>query len=238
MIDAHKLDAFGSVTRPLFAALRGEGHPLPSAVHLSSVCTALQTEFTSARNAGVYANPWTIAGIGRRETRNCAVLASLWDPVIVGDIGRRFLTESLSIADPIQNHGFPINDIGQRPYSITCESCLAGEIANRMDIVIQSLGGASGWTIVIEAKIEASLGKNQIDRYSSDLAERKSLTGRETHLVLLSPTSPATLNERIAHLTWKGIASAARKAISDRPPLTATENLVSYFADHIIDRKF
>ncbi len=206
MVDARKLEFFGSLTRPLFAALRGEAHPLPSASHLTMACEALQRGFVSARNAGAYANPWTIAGIGKRETRNCAVLGRLWDPVIVGDIARKFLIETLCVADPRGEHAFPIQDISSRPYSVICESRLAGDTANQMDIVIQSLGGTPGWTIVIEAKVDADLGEKQLERYAFDLADRRRLTGQETYLILLSPNPPDALDKAIPHIRWQDIA--------------------------------
>ena len=233
MIDARKLESFGSFTRPLFAALRGEAHPLPSASHLTMACEALQRGFVSARNAGAYANPWTIAGIGKRETRNCAVLGRLWDPVIVGDIARKFLSETLSVADPRGEHAFPIEDISSRPYSVICESCLAGDTANRMDIVIQSLGGTPGWTIVIEAKVDADLGERQLERYALDLADRRRLTGRNTYLILLSPNPPDRLDRAIPHIRWQDIASAAKSAASNGGTVAQPGSLIRDFADHI-----
>jgi len=234
MIDARKLESFGSFTRPLFAAIRGEVRPLPSASQLALTCEALQSGFIAARNAGAYANAWTIAGIGKRETRNCAVLGRLWDPVIVGEIGRKFLIETLSLADPRDEHAFPIEDLRGRPYSVICESCLAGDTANRMDIVIQSLGGTPGWTIVIEAKVEADLGENQLERYALDLADRNRLTGRDTYLILLSPNAPDALDKAIPHLRWQDIASAARGTVSSSDEALAPPgSLIRDFADHI-----
>ncbi len=239
MIDARKLEAFGSFTRPHFAALRGEVRPLPSVSRLTLACEALQSGFIAARNAGAYANPWTIAGIGKKETRNCAVLGHLWDPVIVGDIGRKFLIQTLSLADPTGAHAFPIEDIGGRPYSVICESCLAGDTANRMDIVIQSLGGTPGWTIVIEAKVDADLGENQLERYALDLADRNRLTGRDTYLILLSPNPPDALDKAIPHIRWQDIASAARNTVSSSDgALAPPGSLIRDFAAHISDFDF
>ena len=233
MIDARKLEAFATFARPRFAALRGEVHPLPSAARLSLACKELQSGFIAARNAGAFANPWTIAGIGKRETRNCAVLARLWDPLIVGDIGREFLIETLSVADPTGIRAFPIDDIRCRPYSVICESCLAGDTANRMDIVVQSLGGTPGWTIVIEAKIEAELRDNQLEDYALDLADRSQLTGRDTYLIFLAPNPPNALANEVAFIRWKDIALAARNATSSEISVASPGSLIRDFADHI-----
>ena len=233
MIDARKLEAFATFARPRFAALRGEAHPLPSADRLSLACKELQSGFIAARNAGAFANPWTIAGIGKRETRNCAVLARLWDPLIVGDIGREFLIETLSVVDPTGKRRFPIDDIRCRPYSVICESCLAGGTTNRMDIVIQSLGGTRGWTIVIEAKIEAGLRDNQLEDYSDDLEDRRKKTGRATHLILLALNPPDELNKKVAFIRWKDIALAARNVTSSEISVTSPGSLIRDFAYHI-----
>ena len=219
----------------MFAVLRGDAHPLPSAEHFEVVCASLHRGLTSARNAGVYANPWTIAGIGKRETRNCAVLACLWDPVIVGDLGRKFLIETLDRADPTGARGFPIEDLSSRPYSLTCENCLAGDSSNRMDIVIQSLGSVPGWTIVIEAKVDADLGERQLEKYADDLKDRNRLTGRDTFLILLAPNAPEGLEQAVAYLRWKDIASAAVSAVSETRSSHSTHSMVQSFAEHIRD---
>lgn len=235
MINAHKLHLFGRATRSMFASLRGEARPLPSAATLSSACASLQRGFISARNAGAYANPWTIAGIGKKETRNSAVLARLWDPVVVGAIGRQFLLEVLGLADPTGELGFPIEDVSHQAYSIVCENCVAGDAANRMDIVIQSLGGNPGWTIVIEAKVDASLGENQLEKYAIDLADRNRLTGRKTYLILLASDAPDALDRAIAHIRWKDVARAARTAASAERSLASPGRLIREFANHIRD---
>ena len=235
IINLKKIQEFGRLTRPMFAALRGDAPPLPSAENFEVVCGSLHRGFTSARNAGAYANPWTIAGIGKSETRNCTVLARLWDPVIVGDLGRRFLIETLNRADPTGARGFPIGELSSRPYSVTCENCLAGDTANRMDIVIQSLGSVPGWTIVLEAKIDADLGERQLEKYANDLIDRNRLTGRDTFLILLAPNSPEDLDQAIAYLRWKDIASAAVSAVSGARSYRSTHSMIQDFADHIRD---
>lgn len=236
MIDARKLQIFAETARPLLAAQPILRKPLPNATRLATACAALQHGLLAARNAGAFANPWTIAGLERREVRNCAVLARLWDYSIMGLAGRRFLEAILRGADPEGTRGLPSADIADRPYTVLCESCLAGDGANRLDIVIESVGGDGGWTIVVEAKIGAGLGDKQLERYLEELRMREKLTGRKTHLVLLSPRPWDATGDNIAHIRWRYVARAAQEISSHRQgDLTEPEKLIAAFGAHVAD---
>lgn len=235
MVDIEKLNRFTGEARPLFAALRPIDDPLPDPNKLALTCSALRQRLLGARNAGAFANPWSIAGLGRREVRNCAVLAKLWDPLVTGEAGRRFLLTTLQRAASTGGPSLPIRDLTTSPYSVLCETCLGGDGVNRLDIVIESLGGEGGWSIVFEVKIDAGLGEKQLERYGKDLKSRREWACRETYFFFLSPSAPDDIIDNIAHLRWRDVTLAAHEIAGANQNLTQPEILIAAFGDHVAD---
>ena len=236
MINARGLQNYADAARLLLASQPIVQKTLPDPARLANACTTLRLGLLAARNAGAFANPWTIAGLGRREVRNCAVLARLWNPAITGIAGRSFLEATLRLTDPEGLRGIPVSDIAHRQYAVFCESCLAGDGANRLDIVVESVGGDAGWTIVFEAKIGAGLGDNQLERYSEVLKTRKAFTRRDTYLVYLSPRPLDEVGEKGMHLRWRDVAQAARQFTKQcQTNASEPERLIAAFGDHVAD---
>ncbi len=129
-----------------------------------------------ARSGAFQCDPWEIAGLGRDEVRNSAVLAWLLNPKGSHGLGKTALT---CLIEMLNNHfsgKFP-TDPG-RFCRVRTEINPNGDISNRVDIEINS----ENFYLLIEVKINATEGKKQLKRYG-DLAENQAgnLYVREIH---------------------------------------------------------
>jgi hypothetical protein len=184
----------------------------------------LQQGLSHAKETGGIINPWSIAGLKRDEVRNAGALAGLWLPEFGGSVSKRFLAATLDAALPGPDWNEEL-DLG---YRVETECSPMGDIADRVDLVIE----AREYLIGIEVKIDAPLGPLQLERYSASLSRRAALLGRQCRVIFLAPfRSP---DPSISSITWKDVALAARSATRSRgTPRSFVEELIARFGDHI-----
>lgn len=214
-----------------FSRLRSEisePAPPPQLLPTQNTLTAFFGDFSKSYQEllanGELANPWTVAGLGRTELANEAVLTWLLNPQQTHGQGPRFLHALLSITK--QKHAeFPISLVPTR-FQVREEAYLLDDLETRVDILID---GLPEMLVLIEIKIDAPEGKDQIVRNLS-LAKRKA-DGRPNCVLYLSSHPPEVSDPRLFHITWQDVASAIRIGSSNRR--TFSDNLALRFAKHV-----
>lgn len=131
-----------------------------------------------ARQGAFQCNPWEIAGLGRDEVRNSAVLGWLLNPKGshgLGDRALRGLLKELNYFDG----KFPTT-VG-RYCNVRVESNPDGDIGNRVDIEIDG----DIFYVLIEVKIDAPESQKQLERYGDIAAQQAGY--RPWAMVFLTP---------------------------------------------------
>ena len=195
-------------------------------------------------------NVWDIAGVGKKEVRNCAVLGWLLDCYGSHGQGSTFLRCFLdSVRTTPQNNTVCLTRLPQTahihtPYRLILENsysqgCLEEcTTKSRVDIVIES----EAFLLFVEVKIHAEETGDQLKRYNNILRSRA--CGKPCCMVFLTPTGRAPREESaesIACLSWKYLADSFEnlinaQAVSDAtapssPPLWVP--LIQQFCKHI-----
>jgi hypothetical protein len=160
------------------------------------------------------ANPWTVAGLGTDEVRISAALASLWNRHLHGDAAVDFLCGFFAEID--KREMLPGRPELMKGYHVQKEHCPNGAIGDRVDITIEG----TDFIIGIEVKIEAGLGKQQLERYCQTIAKRSQLMFRKKHVVIFLAPFPSGL-QSVLDADWSAITKAATNVDgrSGAPPL-------------------
>ena len=237
-IDVPGLQSFLSDFRRLAPAPSSSAEAVTDTAGLTSFLRAYRARIATARDQGLALNPWTVAGLGRNEVRNCAVLATLVDSGRLGITARNFLTVLLDRVPGWGRHDLLMNDVAAGNYVVKCETCIAGDWSNRVDVLIESDAIENGWMIAIEVKIDAGLGRRQLEDYHDDLHRRALATGRSPFLLFLAPFEPVHLDQGVrrdlGHLRWDDVHDAANKAIEACGDGHAhARYMLAAFRDHI-----
>lgn len=191
---------------------------------LQTALQALKRPLSIAKEAGGLINPWSLAGLGQDEVRNAAALAGLWMSEFGGDTSKRFLASYL--AGAIANIDW-IYELDQG-YRVATEVCPMGDVADRVDLVIET----QAYLIGVEVKIRAGLGKEQLERYVASIYRRAKLQRLVPWVVLLAPFQ--TNHTNVLSTSWADVARAGRAAAGQRVAgRSYVQNLVASFADHI-----
>ena len=163
---------------PLFAL---KPKPTPVKLDVSKLThwfAAMGQPMIDARKGAFQFDPWEVAGLGRDEVRNSAVLAWLLNPKGshgLGDVAMSGLLGDLRHFD----NAFP-STCGNS-CRVRVESNPDGDIGNRVDIEIDD----EYFYVIIEVKVDAPEGEKQMERYG-DIASK--LAGsRPWALVFLTP---------------------------------------------------
>lgn len=175
----------------------------------------------AARSAGFLCDPWMVASLKRNEVRNSAVLAWWLDPKGshgFGDALLRNILHELPAGLPacVSNH-----------CSVRVESCPDGDRSNRVDIEIDDLK----FFLIIEVKIDAPEGKDQLGRYCQIAQARAGK--RPWAVIFLTPNgrSPAVMHDSAIPMSWKTVAtfldSTARQRSRDRQNFNAPEHCLT-----------
>lgn len=221
-----------------FADIKGRGvrrpvtmpptHPMPKASAIAELFLALRDPLANAREAGQFVNPWALAGLGRHEVRNVAVLAGLWNPVMAGDAGRAFLLKFLERL-PKGDANVPNAQDLNRRFVVRTEHCVTGELATRMDLTIEG----HDFLIILEAKIDARLRDMQLEDYMKSLERWQCARGKKrTMLVLLAPFAPPAGSPALV-ARWSDVSAAARASLPSRKNRGITHHLIDAFARHV-----
>jgi hypothetical protein len=198
----------------------------PDTERLRQALQSLYGPLAEARTTGLFLDPWSVAGLGRREVRNAAVLASFWDRRLCGELAPRFLEACIARVTPSVVHPNP-HDLSAS-YVVRTEHCPLGEASERVDITVE----ASTFLLGIEVKIDAGEGDTQLQRYREALRVRAALRNVPLTLILLGSRAPRDGIDH--HLSWRDVAIAARQVV---PPKvvnrTFNERLLAQFAAHV-----
>ena len=184
------------------------------------------------RNSRFRHNPWKMAGLGRYEVRNSAVLGQLFDRTISPVAGPLFLGRYLKIVSERNSYAaLPMID-QQSDYRICIEHCPMGRQSERVDLTVE---GAS-FVIGIEIKIDAGEGPDQLDRYLEVIRERADLRRCEFRPVIyLSPRSSGRSGD-VLESSWEDIGRAAEQACREIEESNARAAwLLRCFAEHVRD---
>ncbi|MFC0342506.1 PD-(D/E)XK nuclease family protein [Paracoccus niistensis] len=211
---------------PLRTKARQAVRPAPSATALVQAFEELKAPLARERARVGLLNPWKIAGLKRNELRNAATLAGLWSEDFGGATSRHFLASYLSRAIPEISWGEELTP----GYRIRTELCPMNDRTDRVDLVVET----AAHLIAIEIKIDAGLGREQLERYLVAMNGLANLTRRTPHVILLAPFSSEVPG--IRSTSWQDVAIAARGAAGARGhDRDFVRQLIVRFADHIVD---
>ncbi|EKN4209738.1 PD-(D/E)XK nuclease family protein [Yersinia ruckeri] len=151
-----------------------------------NINTAELTEFLSqlseplkvVQHRSLSFDPWEVAGLGRKEVRNTAVLAWLLDPEGTHGFGRLPLQAFLRAIRHSRND---IPEDYLHYCRVQVETNPTGDNTNRVDIEID----ADNFFLLIEVKIDACEQPEQVARYCSD-ARLRSMS-RPWAVIFLTP---------------------------------------------------
>lgn len=177
--------------------------PAPSSSDLLQLFAMVKPPLEAVKSRGGKLNLWAIAGLKQNEVRTAGALAGLWQTDFGGDVSRDFLARYLegAVSDVDWNHELVSG------YHVFTEVNPLGDLTDRVDLVIET----TGYLIGIEIKINAGLGKNQLERYASALASRALHIHKSPLLILLAPRSKEN-NSATNSTSWKDVSAAAREA--------------------------
>lgn len=165
----------------------------------------------AARHGGFLCDPWEIAGLKRDEVRNSRVLAWLFDPRGNHGFGDLFLSALLVEID----RRSPMLALPKFPHEgcrVRVESSPDGDSSNRLDIEVD----APNFYLIIEVKIDATEGREQLLRYGDvGLARAK---GRPWGIVFLTPKgaishTAAHYTDRVTLLPWGNLSSVLARSL-------------------------
>jgi hypothetical protein len=194
----------------------------------ANAMTAIAEPLRLARDAGILADPWAMAGLKRREVANAAVLAGLWSTASGGKIATEFLSAFLErLRSRPGGAKLPDHVALGSGYLVRTEDRPTGE-ADRIDITIEG----QSFLVGIEVKIDAGLQPDQLGRYQAAIGRRAAGGGKVATVIFLSlrhTEYPDVLNAR-----WDDVAAAAR-AVASKGAMARDINrhLIERFAAHV-----
>jgi hypothetical protein len=150
---------------------RSRSLPVPiNTPALHTFLEGLRSPLECLRAMGQFCNPWKIARVGRDEVRNTAVLAWLLDPRGDHGLGEVLLSALLARVKRTQRQ-IPCAPMGH--VNVVREARINNDATNRVDIEIRCGTPGRAFYLLIEAKIGAPEGKEQLARYAkaAEIAE-------------------------------------------------------------------
>lgn len=203
----------------------------PNLIALESFLTAAQEKIEERKDRFRH-NPWRMAGLGRYEVRNSAVLGKLFDRAVSPIAGPTFLARFLATVR-LANNAFDLPVIAaDSEYRISIEHCPMGRQTERVDLTIEG----EHFLIGIEIKIDAGEGPNQLDRYLEVIRERAAWRNHTSwHVIYLSPR-PSGRNGDVLESSWAHIGRAAEQTGRELEESNFRAAwLLRCFADHVRD---
>lgn len=221
----------GLRARPISPTVIPEPGPRTDVAAIRRVVDGLRAPVQLARSRGEFIDVWAVAGLGRREVPNAAVLAWLLNPQ--GSHGQGVLCLAAlmkQVARKAPKWNLPVDRImGAR---VEAEQRPLGSDRDRVDIVIE----APGLIVFVEVKIDAGEGEAQLSRYTESAQRVAAVRGAAgglpmTPLVLfLSPRPPVESIPNLVHLTWREVAAGLAEAARAGPD--PARFIIRSFANH------
>ena len=184
----------------------------------------VQAPILAAQQQGLAVNVWQTAGLKNDEVRHSKVLK--WFLDCRGDHG-----QGNTILLQLLKHLPVLQQYQPKGYFTTEECCPLGNQESRVDIEID----AEEFLLFIEIKINATEGKDQLQRYI-DIAEAKA---KDRDWLIVYLTRNGKLPERYnAHknlkgMSWMGISKILSEYTKNSEVNNRSAWLVKQFADHI-----
>jgi hypothetical protein len=171
--------------------------------------------YENERRKGTFLNVWDVAGLGRDEIRNAAVLAWLLNARSTHGRDVVILHSLLQQLDPNQCVPFLARSAWSDGYTVDTEN-YPGDLKSRVDIVLQSPRNL----ILLEVKIDSEEGPDQIPRYLElARAKRRAHFLESAGVVYLTragaPMPTTGISHEVIHATWKHVQQAIETAVSD-----------------------
>lgn len=197
---------------------------------LDALIAALQPAIASARAGGTLQNVWSMAGLKRDEVRNSAVLAALFNPVVSGQRGVAFLNMFLDLLRRPDRPGLPQQEDLARGYTVQTEACPLGAADDRVDLSIEG----PDFLLLIEVKIGAGEGLEQLSRYDRVLRRKAETLGKRAALIYLSPTPALAPPPGSIYASWRSVVRAANAVVRAHAATNQTfqDQLLRQFAHH------
>ncbi len=227
------LDDFAKLQPSQVDQIKTEASP-PDYRLLSNWLSSMRLPLDDVQSSAWNFDPWEVAGLGRDEVRNTSVLAWLLNPRGSHGMGSAVLQHLLSHINKQKSH-FP-HSAGNF-CNVRTEISPNGDLSDRLDIEID----AANFYLIIEVKIAATEGYEQLNRYGR-LAETQK-AHRPWALMYLTPRKKkaktgSNYTDSIINTSWDEIARIIEKSIP-KPPETpnkswyAANHAVVSFAKHI-----
>ncbi len=213
-------------TPPVGAVAASSALDMPRA---EALVQKLHRGLQNAAAAGDLIDVWSIAGLGRRETRNAAVLAWLLNPRGSHGQGVLVLRGLLSrIADEQPTWAFDDAELDR--VVVRTEHHPLGDIHDRIDI---ALDGPS-FILFLELKIGSTESRDQVARYVRAAEQKRAAFGKaHGHVAYLAPTRPTSPRDDVAYLTWSDLADTMVSSLRGAGLRTHSRLLVERFARHV-----
>ena len=225
-LDSSKLEAvFKSLGPLLFNHMPQAPRQTYSLDKLEAAFKKLQAPLASAKAQGGLINPWAITGLKRDEVRNAAALAGLWTYEFGGDASRLFLCNYLAIAIPKINWK---NEL-QQGYSVQTELSPLGDQSDRVDLVIET----SNILVGIEVKIDAGLGVDQLERYTSSIKRRAVMSNLEPYIIFLAPFT--SQSPEVISTSWRDVERATKSEVHCKAvERTFVQHFIACFGAYVL----
>jgi len=181
---------------------------------LAVLFDGIRTPLQCLRAVGGLCNPWRIARLGRDEVRSTAVLAWLLNPAGDHGLGNVLLGAMMAHVHRVQVQ-IPHAPLGR--VSVIREARLNSDGSNRVDIELRSNSPGGAFYLLIEAKIDAPEGPEQIVRYvkSAELGAGS----LPWAVIYLTTDGRASRNiveldsNRVVNLSWKELARVLLRSL-------------------------
>ena len=209
-------------------AITEQTPPTRSADGLRLLMPLLATALRLSDRHVASVNPWTLAGLRRREVRNAGVLAGLWTPSSMGDLAGSFLGEFLDRVPAPEGSSLPDRAELALGYRVRAEHCPSGDDADRVDIVIETKRHLIG----VEVKVDAGEGDRQLERYLLAVARSATSTDRIPVVLLLGPKRPSRPD--VLWASWSTVRAAIGATMPrHRRDQAFGHHLLDHFARHV-----
>ncbi|MBC7163157.1 MAG: PD-(D/E)XK nuclease family protein [Immundisolibacter sp.] len=197
---------------------------------LAAFLASLKIPLIASRQGAFHFDPWEIAGLESKETRNASVLAWLLNPLGSHGLGVAAINGLLAV---VNRHfqSFFNADFSAEPGQfcrVRTEINPNGEIADRVDVEID----AKNFYLIVEIKINAPEQSEQLERYCRQAEERAG--NRPWAVVFLTPKGKEATSAgkyadsgRIVPMLWKSLASALEQQLPNRKAVTHDLPLLS-----------
>jgi hypothetical protein len=226
--DAHphfQMQRLRERTRPAF----------PDPATFAALCGQLGSKLKQYRASGDLIDIWNVAGVGRNELRNTAVLAWMLDPRGSHGQGSALLSSVIRKIERLTAM-IELRSISFEDVFVSTEYRPLGSMRDRIDIRIET----PRLLTFIEAKIDAGLGFEQLERYRDSVNSKAAMIANrhqancDTAVVFLTPSRSWAGPEDTLHISWTDIASSLDEIAETAPPLPKL--VFQSFAAHM--RKF